>query len=716
MLNRSQSLISLATINDEEVLSRQEQTQLCTTCQSFNIQSLLQTNKRKGYPLSTVQTVSTTCPFCALLLSAIKDVPKPIYFYAHVFRGKTDLHPEIYIHMTLSSPTRISLELGDRFSGIRNPSPHEICIAADAGSPASRDVGGRYIGDDPLSASHFATAKHWIEECGSLHKKCKETASGVSVVGADLPTRVIEIVPTTTPGKRRLYLRETTINGQKKKGTYITLTHRWNESTNRCITTTTNYSNRLQGKEFDNLSPLFEDVFTIAENLDVRYVWIDSLCIIQAGDDLADWRSEAPNMAQYYQSSLFTLAFTSPPLQRYDRDVKPWEEDYLVRLPYRDAEGLSAGYFYAYKRRVPAGEEYMSQVRGSVLFRRGWILQEWLLSKKILWYTPSGLIFECHEENPRLSDMSQVQDLDDDLKTAFHKSNGGENILAFWYSAMQVYSAQDLTKPQQDRILAVASLAKEVMAILSRDDTAYIAGLWLCDIHHGLLWEAADTDPDCEKVPNAPSWSWASLLTPVRWAERKKKDTKKACKVTGICLSQHQRHRYYHLPEYQHPRHTQTPILFDPTNMFTCLHIRGKITMVHVRGYLGSEKNLEKAALSTAYEPIPATSSTWRAICSLDEPEIIAGWGSLERLQQDPSTCADYGVAVFALHVSTRYLRHGLWIKSSTPVLDVLFLETVGGEEGGGITVVKRLGVGRIADARLIDEFEKAEEFDVVLV
>ncbi|KAI1815398.1 hypothetical protein GGS20DRAFT_335466 [Poronia punctata] len=124
-----------------------------------------------------------------------------------------------------------------------------------------------------------------------------------------------------------------------------------------------------------------------------------------------------------------------------------------------------------------------------------------------------------------------------------------------------------------------------------------------------------------------------------------------------------------------------------------------------------------------------STISNWRAICSSQKPEIIAGWGSFERLQQRPSSlCADYGVAVFALHVSTRYLRRGVWIKSSTRVFDVLFLETVagreeekgggggGGGEGGITTVVRRIGVGRIADAGLIQEFEKAEECDFILV
>src|SRR3712207_7859523 len=54
----------------------------------------------------------------------------------------------------------------------------------------------------------------------------------------------------------------------------------------------------------------------------------------------------------------------------------------LFRSPYRDKTNTIAGNFYLYRRRVPLVDEYMDQVRSSILFRRGWILQEWLLSKR----------------------------------------------------------------------------------------------------------------------------------------------------------------------------------------------------------------------------------------------------------------------------------------------------------------------------------------------
>ncbi len=157
--------------------------------------------------------------------------------------------------------------------------------------------------------------------------------------------------------------------------------------------------------------------------------------------------------------------------------------------------------------------------------------------------------------------------------------------------------------------------------------------------------------------------------------------------------------------------------------MFACLHIRGRVFTVHVRGFLGTEERISKAAAATAYN-IPPTSSDqclWRALCSPAKPEIIAGWASAERplleneeeAADDVAVCADAGVAVQVLHVSTRFARSGLLIKRKDPVLDVLLIQENKVEKG----VFRRLGVGRIFDSALISELgEVAEEQDIQLV
>lgn len=553
-----------------------------------------------------------------------------------------------------------------------------------------------------------------------------------------MPARCIEIVK----GDERIYLRDT----EGEHGAYITLTHRWNQETEQCKTTASNINDRLEGRGFGTLPRLFQDVCIIAMKLDVRYVWIDSICIIQSGDNSVDWRREATKMAQYYQFSLLTIAGTMTSIGNgllcpYPEDVTPWATR-LVRLPYRDKLGEQAGYFYVYRRKVPLLDDYWTLVRNSNLFRRGWILQEWLLSKRIVWYTPNGLFFECHSNTPMTDGQESVNpelakpDLQAHLrlKASFHFTNA--SILDFWYHALEVYSACHLTKPQQDQILAVAGLANEVGQILAKSkqqaimdlevqNDVYLSGLWLCDIHHGLLWEEDhSTKPWTVRVDNAPSWSWASLKTPVKWPE-KEKGMQEACTITGVCLGR--RDDNHQTPQYDvvgkhvlRPSSTATPghdaaglqePIIDLANISSCLHIRGKLCTVHVRGYLETTENLYAAAFSTAYAPMP-TDCPWRAICSPTRPELISGWGSLEQLRSGEPGCADFGIAVYAIHVSTRHVRSGLVFKRAEPVLDILFLERVDPNNH----LYKRVGVGRITDEHLIAEFREAPSENIQLI
>ncbi|KAK0716019.1 hypothetical protein B0H67DRAFT_487753, partial [Lasiosphaeris hirsuta] len=60
-------------------------------------------------------------------------------------------------------------------------------------------------------------------------------------------------------------------------GRYMTVSHRWNDDTNKSSTTRGNLSRRLQREGLSTLPLLFTDAFTLASQLDIPYAWIDSL-------------------------------------------------------------------------------------------------------------------------------------------------------------------------------------------------------------------------------------------------------------------------------------------------------------------------------------------------------------------------------------------------------------------------------------------------------
>jgi hypothetical protein len=60
---------------------------------------------------------------------------------------------------------------------------------------------------------------------------------------------------------------------------------------------------------WQSLPKTFQDAIEFTRRLGVRYIWIDSLCIIQ--HDKEDWERESAKMYEVYRKSYLTLAATS---------------------------------------------------------------------------------------------------------------------------------------------------------------------------------------------------------------------------------------------------------------------------------------------------------------------------------------------------------------------------------------------------------------------
>jgi hypothetical protein len=72
------------------------------------------------------------------------------------------------------------------------------------------------------------------------------------------------------------------------------------------MTTKSTYEAQQQGIKLTSLSKTFQEAVKIPQTLRLRYLWIDSLCIIQ--DDDADWKNEAAMMGLVYEQAFCTIA------------------------------------------------------------------------------------------------------------------------------------------------------------------------------------------------------------------------------------------------------------------------------------------------------------------------------------------------------------------------------------------------------------------------
>ena len=616
---------------------------------------------------------------------------------------------------------------------------HEI-LTRISDSPAAQghDVVGRYYGDDPRSEDHFLAIRSWLNSCLS-HKKCQESASGRSQINAQdaaLPTRCIELT------NKNILLCET--KGQR--GSYLTLSHRWGPLTEISKTTTSNYHQRKDGRGFDDLPKSFQDAFLIAQQLGVRYIWIDSLCIIQAGDDGLDWKKEATKMAQYYQQSLLTIAATDTSEQgglltpRPDRAIRS-----LVRLIYRDRKNAPRGHFYIYKPSRRSHAMYLSRVREGELLSRGWVFQEWFLSRRIIYYTPCEIFFECQTDLPRSErqhtiDTEYAGDLLAKQRFQFRPSSGYDS----WYDIIHSYSGTTLTIPSKDRVIAISGVAKEFQQMIWSNNEAqsknfpyYIAGLWLPDIHHGLLWQTDALNAALCSC-GAPSWSWASRLANVRWLKRSAR-AEVGFEVTALISSSARSYTMHELERLTassnvFPTKSNAPVaiqsfknIFGVTNIVASIMLRGRIQAALINNASTDIDLLQTLARETDVT-LPEDhrlwtkhidgrrALSWKPVTSPSTPHVVGGWALFDGPDMQSQLDKYEGISLLALHVSTRKQvapgGSGILYKLNLrhDVYDVLFLEPMGGCR------YRRLGVGRLFERNIMRAFQETEMQDIELV
>ncbi|KAH6647851.1 heterokaryon incompatibility protein-domain-containing protein [Truncatella angustata] len=341
--------------------------------------------------------------------------------------------------------------------------------------------------------------REWISACDGNHISCNILSE------TPLPNRVIEV---TNPVRLRISA------GMRAK--YVTLSHRWRSKPFLQLTTS-NIDLLQQGISLEGLPETFQDAIQVTKELGIRYLWIDSLCIVQ--DDLNDWKREAKRMASIYQNSYCTLAAT----------MSHNGESFLNQ----NVNGQSPGYAFDIDKKNPAaGQFYMvqvvlpdprNQIRDQELNHRGWVFQERLLSKRLIHFARHQIYWECSTEASSQDGniFSKVNFADflfplPALAKALTPHNSRPvseaEIDRLWLHIVEHYSECQFTN-EQDRLPAIYGLANYLRSFNPR--RKYIAGHWFESISGRIpptvFWIPASPPGESMRLPG-PSWSWSSFL------------------------------------------------------------------------------------------------------------------------------------------------------------------------------------------------------------
>lgn len=361
-----------------------------------------------------------------------------------------------------------------------------------------------------------------------------------------MPTRVIDVGPADGSVQPRLHPTES------ETGQWATLSHCWGRTVTIKLTSDT-LDKRLRGIPMAEMPQNFRDAIVVTRMLGIRYLWIDSLCIIQ--DSSKDWLQESAKMGEIYKNCLITIAATNA---HESAAGFLWHRSAEVACHLQIERGLTIPVYVR-----PKIEWYGSAEIVGPLSRRGWVLQERLLPLRILHFGGQQMMWQCRSKSlaEGFCDTDHAVEeqipgiIESSLRTAFHAKisslannniddhgyraeiprsllsssslaaiphekisssfkkaeNNDNNIYEQWYRLIGIYTRLSLTNPT-DKLAAVAGIAQQVQ--LRTGDT-YLAGLWKSNIRRGLQWWS--NPPSIlvrPSTPQAPSWSWAALNLP----------------------------------------------------------------------------------------------------------------------------------------------------------------------------------------------------------
>ncbi|KAM7210750.1 HET domain containing protein [Rhypophila decipiens] len=510
------------------------------------------------------QSASNGCEICQLILDAFKATPwdEALWVGTRQGRGSTNIDLSMYARakglqvsdvkisissselwadqgleavriwdtlMVLVGPDYARRDLDDEDEDVKWAMENwvpvlPLTLSAARGKESSIEgiqVGRFRLEQSLASPATFKIARSWLEECRSTHPSC------LSIQAPQLPTRVIDVGIGPHSATARIFVPE------RIEADYIALSHCWGGNIETKLTSKTivAWQDSLPCEE---LPVNFKDAITITRELGIRYLWIDSLCILQ--DSAHDWEVESAKMGRIYGDSTLTISAVAARSSKAGILVPSTEAsratDSPIPLPLNQPPAQDSLHPITHdpdmeiqvKHRDLEEEDLYTLHTHGPLNRRGWCLQESILSPRVLFYGAKQIYWKCPDGYASADGLSRnargPPDLYREISAHLHADrllscsssvslssrNNKRQLLLDYYALVKEYTSRQLTFGS-DKFPAFSGLARRLSPTLG----PYVAGIFLSDWRRGLLWYTegryAPHAPPCPY--RAPSWSWA---------------------------------------------------------------------------------------------------------------------------------------------------------------------------------------------------------------
>jgi hypothetical protein len=368
--------------------------------------------------------------------------------------------------------------------------------------------------DSPAS---LELVKSWARICANDHPQCNRTPP------ATVPTRLLQVPHSSDGGLVRLV--ETADLALAVVRKYAALSYCWGGSSNVTLTASSYERLTTVGIPKSQLPATIQDALTFTAAMDLDWLWVDSLCIIQ--DSVDDWSREASRMTHVYQGCEFSIAARGA--------LHSNEGMFSERDPLRYAScqlfsnGSGTDAIHVLSPYLSTGIPLNTQWP---LDTRGWVVQERILPRRTIKFGPY-ISWECREafhdefsmkdaggSGGRLGQkLFKILELAStsatDTSIASPRATPATpfdltDLHKVWKEILYTFSTAGLTS-ESDRLVAISGI---IATISKATGLRNKSGLWEHTLAEELLWATPPTRNHPE-TGLMPTWSWISLACAV---------------------------------------------------------------------------------------------------------------------------------------------------------------------------------------------------------
>lgn len=200
----------------------------------------------------------------------------------------------------------------------------------------------------------------WIDHCNQNHAKCIKAAKTTYV-----PTRLLDLQFGDLS-----HIRLIKTKNEGTRGPYVTLSHCWGKFPMFQTLGETEEEYMTQGIKVSNLGKNFQHAIAVARHIGVRYIWIDSLCIIQGAK--SDFKTEGQFMHKVYRNSYCNFAAA---VSVDSRGGLFRHRDAADVIPGRYKGDGTSAIFGATKWRIVSEDLWETELLNTSIYTRGWVFQ-----------------------------------------------------------------------------------------------------------------------------------------------------------------------------------------------------------------------------------------------------------------------------------------------------------------------------------------------------